>query len=80
MNIQEQERLIREAAAQFPEGFRLRAFPNDVFSIDIAASFVSEGKVLLYTAVWRDGEWKAFAKGTISELKAQILPTKISEG
>ncbi len=63
---------IRDAIAEFPAEFGLRAFPGERFRISEAACFVSEGRVVLYTYVLRDGNWLAFAKGSPAELRREI--------
>lgn len=64
---------IEAAAAEFPETFGLKAFPGKVFRISLAASYVSGGQVLLYTAIQDGDRWESFAKGTPAELRAQIV-------
>lgn len=68
--------LILAAKAEFPETFGLRAFRGDVFRISEAASYVTGRAVMLYTQRLVDGEWRAFAKGSPAELRAQIVRLK----
>lgn len=68
--------LILAAKAEFPETFGLRAFRGDVFRISEAASYVTGKAVMLYTQRLVDGEWRAFAKGSPSELRAQVVRLK----
>lgn len=72
----EQQKLIADAMAEFPESFGLRAFPGDVFRISKVASYVNDsGVVMLYTQRRANpGSWLDFAKGTAGELRAQIVP------
>src|SRR5262245_54751443 len=66
--------LIAQADAQFPEFFKLRAFPGKRFRINLSASYISEGQVVLYTDVEsQDGAWLAFAKGSPAELQAEVV-------
>lgn len=66
--------------ATFPDRFGLRNFPGDIFRISASNSYFTGpgecgGKVMLYTQRERDGgEWIDFAKGTESELRAQVIP------
>lgn len=70
---------VKLACAMFPETFRLRAYPGETFRVSQRASYVSRGRVMLYTQrQWMTKEgtpdgWVDFAKGTISELKAQVV-------
>lgn len=74
MTYQEEKQAIRDAIALFPETFGLRAFPGKVFCIDEMSSYVSEGKVVLYTNVQRkDGTWGSWVKGSPDELRENIV-------
>jgi len=72
------EQRVWEAMTKFPETFGLRGMPGARFKISEHASFVSEGKVMLYTMVSRNAEdpyiWQLFAKDTEEELRTQIVP------
>jgi hypothetical protein len=88
----EADAAIKLAADQFPATFSLRAYRDDTFRISIGASYVSEGRVMLYTqrlvSVERyksiygseprdEGSlWLDFAKGTLAELFDQVVPVK----
>jgi hypothetical protein len=68
---------IAAVIATFPETFGLRAFPGDTFRVSASASYFSgnggTGTLNLYTQRRNpDGVWCDFAKGTESELRAQI--------
>ena len=78
--------LIADAISTFPAEFGLRGFPGKTFQLSQAASYYSpafegndwvkahDGQVMLYTAIKRDdGTWAAFAKGTIEELRPEIV-------
>ncbi len=68
---------IEAITREYGDTFGLRAFPGDVFMISEGASFwCDRDKVLLYTYVWsiKQNKWLAFAKGTIEELKREIVP------
>ncbi len=76
MGPAEEQKAIDEAAAKLPERFGLRAFPDKVFKINRSQSYVSDvdREVMLYTYVLSDdGEWKAFAKGTVDELLREVI-------
>ena len=73
-----EDQIIREAMAEFPEEFGLRRFPGEKFKIAPGACFVRDwddpNSVMLYTArLCEDGTWKAFAKGTPAELKREVV-------
>ena len=74
---------IDEAIGMFPETFKLRRFPGEIFSISRAASYVNDrGEVLLYVYILnredndryglKKGEWSSFAKGTVEELESSL--------
>ena len=63
---------IRDAIARFPSTFGLRGFPGNVFRISPTSSYVSGGRVMLYTERKDDGGWSDFSKGTESELRSEI--------
>jgi len=76
--------LIVEAMENFPEVFGLKAFPGSVFCISLDDSFVNTSRnpetneydiktVMLYTRILTNGEWKAFAKGTVEELQKNVV-------
>ena len=76
ITMKEQERMIDEKVALFPERFGLRNFPDQVFMISKTASYVLDDgtDVMLYTYVLcDDGEWKSFAKGLHGDLMNQIV-------
>jgi hypothetical protein len=74
MTFQEQQAAVDSAVAAFPGTFGLRAFPGRVFRVSPRASYFSTlYGVMLYTEVQDErGQWSDFAKGTPSELSAQI--------
>ena len=68
---QEQQGLIDAAIAEFPSEFGLRAFPGKRFYISRGASYWSDnGGPMLYTYT---AEGLAFAKGTVEELKREVV-------
>jgi hypothetical protein len=80
--------LVAQAIAEFPAEFGLRSEPGKVFSISSSASYVSdaggERHVELYVYVKSDKlaperTWSAWAKGTASELRRQIIPLEVSQ-
>lgn len=72
MNKQDREAL-ETAILQFPAEFALRAFPGDTFRVSRFASYVSNGVPMIYTEIKRGNNWQEFCKGTVSELKSQIV-------
>ena len=66
---------VGEAIKLFPATFGLRAFPGRVFRIEPEASYWSEleGQPLLYAFVECDGKWLSFAKGTVAELRREMV-------
>lgn len=76
---------IDAAIAQFPTMFKLRGHEG-TFRIGRRESYVSQGRIMLYTQRLRttqvqngpsrgqyQDEWCDFAKGTVEELKAQVV-------
>jgi hypothetical protein len=64
---------IRAAIARFPPTFGLRGFPGDVFRLSPTASYVSGGRVLLYTQRKDGNQWLDFAKETEPELRREVI-------
>lgn len=71
-----QQEAVADAASNFPKEFGLRGFPGKVFSVSRGASYFSDREgVMLYTYIREDGgQWAAFAKGSPSELRSQMVP------
>jgi hypothetical protein len=67
---------IRAAIAQFPATFGLRGFPGGVFRLSPDSSYVSGGRVALYTQRKDGDSWNDFSKGTEAELRGQIVADK----
>lgn len=68
--------LIKAASEFFGDTFGLKAFPEDTFRIQRAASYVAHGmrpRIMLYVYRQVDGDWLAFAKGTVVELLGQAV-------
>jgi hypothetical protein len=63
---------IRDAIARFPSAFGLRGFPGGVFRISPTSSYVSGGRVMLYTERKDNDDWLDFSKGTESELRSEV--------
>lgn len=64
---------VTSAIARFPTTFGLRAHEG-TFRISPDSSYVNDrGVVMLYTQREANGRWLDFAKGTESELRAQII-------
>jgi hypothetical protein len=65
---------VEDAAKQFPAEFGLRAFPGDVFRISLSASYVNDSDVVtLYTQIKKGDRWLDFAKGSVNELKRELV-------
>lgn len=74
MNAHEEDKKKVEAAVtQFPATFGLKAFPGDVFRVSAQSSYMSSGNVMLYTEIHKGDGWLSFAKGTVSELKGEVV-------
>jgi hypothetical protein len=59
--------------AKFPAAFGLRGFPGDTFRVSTAFSYVGDdGSIVVYTEIWRDGTWAAFAKGSVTKLAREV--------
>jgi hypothetical protein len=70
---QEEQEQLAEAISKFPSTFGLREFPGKSFRISPESSFVSDGKLMIYTQILRDGTWLDFAKEEQGELRRQII-------
>lgn len=68
----EADAAVDRECAQFPATFGLRAFPGEMFRVSRADSFVSWGRVLVYTERLAGDRWVSFAKGAPEELRAQL--------
>lgn len=79
------EAAVKLACAMFPSTFRLRNHAG-TFRVSERATYVSRGRVMVYTQRLKttqvqngpscgqyQDEWVDFAKGTIAELKAQVV-------
>ena len=75
MTIEEELKLVADAAAMFPAEFGLRGFPGKKFRVNLNNSYVSTGTatVQLYTDIWVCDRWLDFAKGTIEELTKEVV-------
>jgi hypothetical protein len=79
---QEQQDIIASEAAKFPTTFKLRAWGEDIFSINLLASYWDTGYLygkphhepgpMLYVYIHKDGKQLAFSKGTPEELRREI--------
>jgi hypothetical protein len=69
----EDRRKLEDAIQMFPATFKLRAFPGELFRISRDSSYISEGKVMLYTQIQKGNDWLDFDKGTVSELRAEVI-------
>ena len=66
------QRILAEIE-KFPVTFGLRAFPGKTFKINFEASYISEGRVYLYTYIKNANGWESFCKGTAADLSAQVV-------
>jgi hypothetical protein len=68
------EETIKRVVNWFTATFGLRAFPGEIFRISPSASYVVDGKVMLYIERrFTDDRWVEFAKGTISQLQEVVV-------
>lgn len=75
LSSEERAALIQAAAQQLPETFGLRAFTGDTFRVNLSSSYLTEtNRVMLYTDILKGDKWLSFAKGTLSELKEELIP------
>lgn len=74
INYETQMELVKAAAKQFPSEFGLRAFPGEVFRINIGDSYYDEtkGLVMLYVGIRKGDQWPGFSKGTTTEIRMEL--------
>lgn len=72
----EADAALDEACAQFPDTFGLRNYEG-TFRVNRRNSYVSRGRLMIYTDMLRDGKWCDFCKGTVDELNGQIVRHKV---
>lgn len=54
--------------------FGLRGFPGDTFRVNTTNSYIGDdGKLVIYTDRWDGSMWRAFAKGSEAELRANMV-------
>ena len=76
----EADAAVKATCALFPPVFLLRKYPGE-FRVSESASYVSGGVVMVYVQRRFSGThrgnadegWRDFAKGTVEELKGQIV-------
>lgn len=69
---------VAAAVASFPPSFGLRAYSGDTFRVSSSSSYVSGGRVVLYTErLGADGQWRDFAKGSADQLREQMIALDI---
>lgn len=74
-NYFDEVREVREAVARFPAEFGLRAFPGMRFRVSPIDSYHDGIFPVLYVHVLNgDMVWRAFAKGSESELRRELVP------
>lgn len=67
---------MEAAICTFPARFGLRGYPGEEFRIGVAQSMLLDlvdGECRMYTQRLVDGEWRDFAKGTVSELRRNVV-------
>lgn len=78
--LKEVKKQANEIKTEFGEVFGLRAFPGLEFTVSESASYYSDSEgVLLYSysrKAGSDEKWLAFAKGTVANLRANIVKLK----
>lgn len=67
------KREIADVIAQFPATFGLRNLPGKKLRLSESYSFFSGDTLWLYTEIEIDGKWESYAKGTVDELKKEIV-------
>jgi hypothetical protein len=66
--------VIDEAIRRFPATFGLRGFPGEVFRISRTHSYIGDsGAPVLYTERKSGDDWPPFAKGSESEIRAEMV-------
>jgi hypothetical protein len=82
MIVSNEERAIFDAVrATFPVTFGLRGFPGEKFRISVKHSYFnqlfpakpSEASLMLYTERLRGDTWSVFTKGTVKELRRNVV-------
>ena len=54
--------------------FGLRGFPGDTFRVNTMNSYIGDdGQLMIYTDRWDGSMWQPFAKGSETELRAQMV-------
>lgn len=72
MGWKEEAKAIEEAIARFPYTFHLRGRGMGVYRFSPTASYVSEGKVMLYAQRQQpDGSWLDACKGEVWEFERE---------
>lgn len=73
-NYVAQQEAIMEAIDMFPAEFGLAAFSGKRFRISHGSSYYSEVEgVMLYLQIQKPDGWVDFCKGTVSELRAEMV-------
>jgi hypothetical protein len=73
---------IDEVTKEYGEIFLLRSYPDLEFCLSEAASYHNDSQAMLYTCSRKLGsseKWLAFAKGTLAELKRNIIKIKVEK-
>jgi hypothetical protein len=75
MTYEDQKDAVSSAVKQFPAEFGLRAYPGEVFRVSATNSYYSdhEHAVMVYTDIKRGDRWMDFAKGTVAELRREVV-------
>lgn len=59
---------------RFSRAFGLRGFPGDTFRVNTMNSYIGDdGQLVIYTDRWDGSMWRAFAKGSEDELRAEMV-------
>lgn len=71
---EQEKKVVADAVATFPATFGMRAFAGSTFRVSATTSYVNDiGVVMLYTEIQSGDRWLSFAKGSVAELRAQII-------
>jgi hypothetical protein len=81
IGYEQQKAMVMDAMKQFPAEFGLKAFPGEKFRVSLRTSYVNDsGVVMLYTERLVGDKWLDFAKGTVTELTANMVVAAADHG
>lgn len=68
--------VLKEAIAEFPKNFSLRAYPEYKFRISPEKSFIEGDKIHLVTQMFSKGKWLDFDRNDPREIMREMIPYK----